>query len=425
MTRAGLVRNSVFVNTPPRVPISSRSLARKVENLLSGGNGTVFGYDRYYKGAGSDFGDFPTNTTSITWGYNVDGGQWFEAATTTAGVNRVWAQVGFNAVVGESYLLSFTVDSKTGSHGNGNVSIANGTFTGGTTLLTNPAPGRYVLGGLCTSGGAIQVRLGIGVNNTNAADATIRYSNIMLERVPSGRVYPSEYVRPGDQHVFNFSMSAGVTSGLVEAPVVGSAYPIPSNSSVLFLGDSFANDPGDYPTWLRYFLQSVPIAANGMGNPGAAIAAITAQVATGVSRRSTSPLASPYTLCIAHGGVNDVNGNRTLEQMKADRLAQINAIQSYGMYPLLLTTSPLNSANAGQQSVMDGYNAWIKTLGYPTYDLFTDASDGSADFKASWGSPDGVHPDTAFGKGYYVMGNRLANLIQLVTDARVTVVKNA
>ena len=142
MARPAVSLNSLFLNASPRPISSSRTAPRLVQNLLSGGNGVVFGYDRYYKGTGSDWGDFPTNTASITWGYNVDGGQWLECATTTAGDNRVWAAMSFTAVVGETYFLSFTVDSKTGSHANGNATLASGTFTGGTVLVNYPCPGR-------------------------------------------------------------------------------------------------------------------------------------------------------------------------------------------------------------------------------------------------------------------------------------------
>lgn len=101
--------------------------------------------------------------------------------------------------------------------------------------------------GLCTAGGTIQVRLGIGVNSTNAADATIRYSNVMVERVPKGQTYPNEYVRPGDQQVFAYTRTSVVTSGLEGTPTIGSTYAIPTRSSVLVLGDSFANDATDFP----------------------------------------------------------------------------------------------------------------------------------------------------------------------------------
>lgn len=408
--------NSLFVNTPARPYFSSRTSPRKVENLLSGGNGVVFGYDRYYKGAGSDWGDSPTNTASITWGYNVDGGQWFECATTTAGVNRVWAALSFTAVAGETYFLSFTVDSKTGSHANGNATLATGTFTGGTVLLNNPSPGRYALGGLCTVGGSIQVRLGIGVNSTNAADATIRYSNVMVERVPKGQTYPNEYVRPGDQQVFAYTRSSVVTSGLEGTPTVGSTYAIPTRSSVLVLGDSFANDATDFPGKLRIALRGKPIAVNFYGVAGARIDQITDQIASGQARQALTPTASPYTLCIAHGGVNDVAQGNTLAQAQSRRLAQIAAIETAGMRPILLTIPPYNPASAGQQTIIDAYNAWIKTLGYPLYDLYADANDGNGDFKAAWNASDGVHPGSAQGEGYDIMGQRLADLIMLIGD---------
>lgn len=416
VTRPTATLNPLFLNVPPRVPISQRTEPRMVENLMSGGNGTVFGYDRYYKGTGSDWGDFPTNTPAITWGYNVDGGQWFECATTTAGVTRVWAAMSFTAVVGETYFLSFTVDSKTGSHANGNATLATGTFTGGTVLVNNPSPGRYALGGLCTAGGTIQVRLGIGVNSTNAADATIRYSNVMVERVPKGQTYPNEYVRPGDQQVFAYTRSSVVTSGLEGTPTIGATYSIPTRSSVLVLGDSFANDATDFPGKLRTWLKHRNIAVNFAGVPGARIEEITTQIASGQARQALTPTASPYTLCIAHGGVNDVAQGKTLSHAQSTRMDQIAAIEAAGMRPLLLTIPPYNPASAGQQTIIDTYNAWIKTLGYPLYDLYADANDGSGDFKASWNASDGVHPGSAQGEGYDIMGKRLANLIMLIGD---------
>lgn len=417
VTRPAVPSHPLYLNASARPSLSTRQAPRLVENIMSGGNGVVFGYDRYYKGTGSDWGDFPTNTPAITWGYTVDGGQWFECATTTAGVNRVWAALSFTAVAGETYFLSFTVDSKTGSHSNFNAALSTGTFTGGTVQVNNPSPGRYALGGLCTVGGAINVRLGIGTNSTNAADATIRYSNVMVERVPLGRTYPSEYVRPGDQQVFAYSRTSTITSGAESAVTVGSIYVVPRMSSVLVLGDSFANDPGlDFPWWIRKSLGNVPIAVNAYGVAGARIEEITTQIASGFARQATTPTASPYTVCIAHGGVNNIAQGKTLAEAQTYRVAQISAIEAAGMRPILVTIPPYNPASAGQQTSIDAYNTWLKTLGYPLYDLYADANDGSGDFKTLWASGDGVHPGTAYGQGAHIMGQRLADLIQMIGD---------
>ena len=416
MTRPAITGEPLFYNVPTRPVMSSRTAPRMVETLLGRGNGsTTFGYERYYKNAVSSWGDFPTDTASVTWGYNVDGGDWFQCTTTAAGVQRVWAQVGFPAVLGERYLVSFTVDSKTGVTGGYNTTVAGATFTG-TASLQNITAGRYVLDLTCTAGGGALVRLGVGVLSNNANDASMRFSNVMVERVSVGTTYPSEYVRPGDRQVFNYTLSGVVTSGSVGTPTTGTPYAIPRRSSVLILGDSFANDPTDYPYWLRYHLRRFPIATNGLGESGATISQITPQIASELARQARTPLAFPYTVCIAHGGVNDVNSNRTLAQMQTDRLAQIAAIEAAGMLPILLTTSPLNNANGSQQTVMDGYNAWLKTLGYPLYDLFTDASDGNNDFKASWNSSDGVHPGSGISEGFSIMGRRLADLLLVLGD---------
>lgn len=416
MPRPLLINNPLYYSAHGRVPISVRQAPRLVENMLSGGNGAVFGYDRYYKGAGSDWGDFPASTPAITWGYNVDGGQWFECATTAAGIARVWAALSFTAVVGESYLLSFTVDSKTGTHINGNASLATGTFSGGTTLVTNPSPGRYALGGLCTVGGLIQVRLGIGVNANNAADSTIRYSNVMVERVPIGRTYPSEYVRPGDQQVFAYSRTSTVSSGAESAVVTGATYAIPVRSSVLVIGDSYTNDGTDFPGKMRLALRGHPVAVNFYGVPGARIEEITNQIASGFARQALTPTASPYTVCIAHGGVNNVAQGQTLDAITQFRVAQNAAVVTAGMRPVLLTIPPYNPANAGQQAIIDAYNAWIRTLGHPLYDLYTDAADPSANFKAAWNAVDGVHPGGGFTEGYAIMGQRLADLVLQIGD---------
>lgn len=413
MSHASLALPSLYLNVPPRP--ARLGVPRIVTSLLGRGNGsTTFGYDRYRKHASSSWGDFPADTAAVTWGYDSDGGQWFQCASEAGVLMRVWASVSFTAVVGETYLVSVTVDSKTGTHVSNNMDLAGGpTFTGGVSAINDPAPGRYVLGGRCTAGGTCTVRLGIGTSNNNNNTSTIRFSNVMVERVPAGTTYPSEYVRPGDQKAFNFTRTGTVTSGAVGAATHGTPYTVSTSSSVLILGDSFANDPGDFPSWIRTLTQGMPVATCGLGVAGAAIAAITDQIAAEVARTSTSPAALPFSLCIAHGGVNDVNSNRTLAQMQTDRLAQIAAIKAAGMSPILLTCPPLNAATAGQQAVMDGYNAWLKTLSYPVYDLFADADDGNDDFKTSWGSGDGVHPGTAWGQGAHIMARRLTDMIFL------------
>ena len=422
MSRASLALPSLYLNVSPRPVVSLRTAPRLVENLMGGVSSTAYGYERYQKGASSAWGDFPSNTSEIVWGYTTDGGQWFQATATLGAAERVWGAVSFPAVLGETYVISFTVDSKSGTHGAaGNAALASGTWTG-TASINNAALGRNALVVKATSNATAQVRLGVGVSANNGATGTMRFSNVMVERVSSSVAYPSEYVYPGEQRVFPYSYSTSVVSGAVQTPTVGATYSIPAQSAVLMLGDSWANDLwttssfGDFPWQARRFLQGKPIAVNAYGVSGARIDQITAQIATAVARNAAITGAAPYTLCVAHGGTNDIAQSKTLAEMQAARLAQIAVIESYGMRPILVTVPPYNAANAGQQTVMDAYNAWLKTLGYPVYDLYADANNGSGDLKATWDVGDGVHPSQGANGGAAIMGRRLADLIMLIGD---------
>lgn len=414
--------NPLFLNASPRPVVSQRTEPRRVENILVGLNPINYGFERYYKNALSSWGDFPTNTSDIVWGYNVDGGQWFQVTATAGGAERVWASAIWTAKTGETYVVSFTVDSKSGTHGGaGNATLGAGTWIG-TTSINNAQLGRNALIVTATSDATALVRLGVGVAANNGATGTMRFSNVMVERVSAGVAYPSEYVFPGEQRVFPYTYTTTVVGGAVQTPTVGSPYAISRRSAVLMLGDSWANEIwtalnfGDFPWQTRRALGNAPVAVNAYGASGARIEQITDQISFAVARNADIPGAAPYTLCVAHGGTNDIVQNRTLSQMQTDRLAQIAAIEAAGMLPILVTVPPYNAATAGQQTVMDQYNAWLKTLGYPLYDLYTDANNGSGDLKAVWDVGDGVHPTQGANGGAAIMGQRLADLIMLVGD---------
>lgn len=415
ITRAALSGNPLFIQAAPRPIRSPRTEPRIVRNALS------VNYKLYKKGGGTSWGDFPTDTAGITWGANVDGGQWFECASTVTTRERVWAQFGFKTVAGTKYIMSFDVISKTGTFNGYHVGLVSGTGTG-TTSIQNLTVGRHTMVFTSTSTGTTIVKVGIGVLSANANNATIRFGNIMVEQpVPQDRAVPWEYVTPGDERAFAYTYDTTLTGTLVNTPTLGSTYAIPSNSSILVIGDSWANEEentpstwGDFPAHMRRFLRNRPIAVNFRGVAGAQTDEITTQIASAFAETDVSLRVSPYTLCIMEGGTNDVAQAKTLAVMQSRRLAQIAAAEARGMKIILLTVPPYNAANAGMQTVMDGYNAWIKTLGYPVYDVFTDANDGSNDLKASWGSGDGVHPGQTYNDGSAIMGQRLADLIMLV-----------
>lgn len=419
MARPASTANSLFVNVPPRPLASSRTAPRLVENVMK------HTYRDYKSEAnGSDWNDFPDGTTGITYGHAVDGGQWMQFATTQDVLQRVWVTLSFPAAIGTKYIVSFTVDSKSGtisSGGNTNVSLHTVTATG-TTTAVDPAVGRHALVFTTTSAGTAQIRFGIGNAANNNNTATLRFSNIMVEcPADQTRSYPYEYVNARDQRVFPYSYSTSLTGTLVNTPTLGATYPIHARSSILVIGDSFTNDPdtlptigGDFPSHMRRYLRGKPIAVNSRGVTGQTIAQITDQIAAAFAETTVGAGAAPYTLCISEGGVNDANGGRTLAQMQADKLAQIAAIQARGMVPVLVNVGVFEAGDAGEVAIIAAFNAWLRTLPYPMYDLYTDSTNGANTYKSSWGSVDGLHPGQGYTQGSDIIGQRLADLIMLV-----------
>lgn len=413
--------NPLFLNASPRPVVSTRTAPRLVENVMK------HTY-RDYKAdtAGSDWADFPDGTSGITYGYAVDGGQWFQFATTQDVLQRVWVTMTVPVAVGTKYILSFDVVSKSGtisSGGNSNVSLQ--TCSGsGTTSIADPAVGRHAMVFTVTSGTSCVLRIGIGGSANNNFTATLRLANFMVECPrDQTRAVPWEYVNARDQRVFPYTYSTSLTGTLVNTPTLGPVLSMPSRSSILVIGDSFTNDPdvlptigGDFPSHMRRHLRGHPIAINSRGVTGQTIAQITDQIAAAFAETTVGAGADAYTLCIAEGGVNDANSGRTVAQMQADKLAQIAAIEARGMKPVLVNVGVFEAGDAGEVATIAAFNAWLRTLPYPMYDLYADSTNGVNTYKTSWGSVDGLHPGQGYLQGSDIMGQRLADLIMLVGD---------
>ena len=422
MSRAVAELNPLYLNVLPRPGVSSRTAPRLVENIMK------HTYRDYKADTdGSDWADFPDGSAGITYGYAVDGGQWLQFATTQDVLQRTWVTLSVPVAINTKYILSFTVDSRTGTisaGGNTNISFHTATVSG-TTGAADVAVGRHGIPFTTTSAGTLQIRFGIGNAANNNNTATLRISNIMLEcPQDQTRTMAYEYVNARDQRVFPYTYSSTYTGTLINTPTLGAVTVMPTRSSVLVIGDSFTNDyntgptvmGGDFPMYLRWALRGKPIAINSRGVSGATIAQITDQIETALAETTVDSGAAPYTLCIAQGGVNDANGGRTLAQMQTDKLAQIAAIEARGMLPVLVNVGVFESADAGEEAIILAFNTWLATLGYPLYDLYADSTNGVNTYKTSWGSGDGLHPGQGYLQGSDIMGQRLADLIMLIGD---------
>jgi len=411
-----ILSNALYYNVPSRPGMSSRTNPRIVTNLMTPNLKT------YTKAAGwaQSAAD-----GKYTWGGDVDGGQWVEFSN--AGGEQVFTSIDIYLRKGMRYVLSLTVEAKTGTLNARNFQITSAAQTG-TWELSNPALGRHVLAFTATSNLQVAMRIGIGTEAANTLAATLRVSNIMIEiSSDSARTYPYEYVQPGTQRAYAYTHTNTVSTTLCGTPTLGTSYAIPTRSSVLVVGDSFSDTHdnatnfggtsfGDFPFQMRRWLPNCAVTTRGVS--GKQISEITTLMSAAVAESIGAVGASPYTVCISQGGVNDMQvGSRTLAQMQADKLAQIDAIKAAGMVPVLVGIGAWDGFatwTAPFQVTTLAYNAWLKTLGYPMYDLYADSDDGTGTIKTAWGSSDGLHPGTGVSAGQAIMGQRLADLIQLI-----------
>ena len=68
-----------------------------------------------------------------------------------------------------------------------------------------------------------------------------------------------------DERAFAYTYDTTLSGTLVNSPTLGSPYPIPAQSSILVIGDSWANEEetlpstwGDFPAHMRRFLRNLP-----------------------------------------------------------------------------------------------------------------------------------------------------------------------
>ena len=419
ISRPTATLNPLFFNVPPHVPISQRTAPRIVQNLLTKNLQT------YTKAAG-----WSQNAADekYTWGGDVDGGQWVEFSAGAG--EQVFVTLTLSLKVGQRYILSLIVDSKTGTLDARNFQITTSGHSG-TWHLTNPDVGRHALVFTATSSGTTNLRIGIGTNVANTGAATLRISNVQAEiSTSSARDYPYEYVQPSTTRAYNYTNVTPMTGTLCGTPTLGEAYEIPRTSSVLVVGDSFSDSNpnldfggtefGDYPFHMQRMLPVGRFSVNTRAISGQTIAQITTQIENALTESVGSVGAAPYGVIIAQGGVNDmILSGRTLAQMQADKLAQIAVIEAAGAVPVLVGIAAWDgyvSWTSDRQAQTIAYNAWLSTLGYPLYDIYTDSDDGTGTMKTSWGSSDGLHPGTGYAQGQFIIGRRLSALIQLIGD---------
>jgi hypothetical protein len=361
----------------------------------------------------------PVSSPFITWGGDVDSGDWFEINVNNSGNPYTYVTGGFAAQAGETWILSFTVDSKSGTFNASSVALVDGcvALANGNTA-TNPPVGRQAyVWTLTTGGSSCHWRLGIGVVSFNSAVATARFSNVMLEKVTeSGRTYPYLYVPPGDTRVFNHTYTATLAGGAgLITNEVGPRLIIPANRSTLVVGDSICSDSLDFAYKAAYELVSrrnYGIAyrcANGDRLDQSLTRLHNAFAETGTVSGTV-----PWTTVAIESGINDVLQGADLATMQTRLLTLISAVREHNARPVLMTIGPWNAASGAQNTLITSYNTWIKSLGLPVLDKNLVCNNGSNLFATKCTSSDGLHPGGETYGGGQIIGQAFLDFLRVL-----------
>lgn len=397
--------------TPHKTPTNA---PRVVRNMITAAHNDY---------TAANWGESLAGSGSLQWGHPTDGGQWVSATTTGGATDRAYTVATFTGLVGERWIASFTVDSKTGTLAGDNVTL--GTCVSGVSSMNNPALGRNAIVVTLTTGGSCVMRFGNGTSSANPNASTIRISNIQLEKASTSRSYPYEYTRPGDQRAFPYTYTAslsGGTTGLVQNIVQGTTFTVHYRHSVLVIGDSICNDVtlfgigGDFPSHAMRLLELAKkeYAVVTRCVSGSQLDANLTHLDSAFAEPVYSAGVLPWTTVVIEGGINDVSSFVTLAQLKARLLALNAQVRSYGARPVFMTIGPWNAATGAQQTIITAYNTWIKTLGVPVIDANYICNAGNDTFAAKCNAADGLHPGTALHEGGHWRGAALADILQLL-----------
>lgn len=380
-------------------------------------------YRTYLKNAALYWSDFPTATPLITWGETLDGSQSFTA--NTDGVTaRVWGQWQQFVTAGETYILSFTIVSKTGPTPiNNNVDIFGVTGTG-TTSINNPAIGRHGMRMTFTSTGTLTMRMGLGTAGAGALNASIKFANVMMERVLDARTYPSEYVNPNDARAFDYTYSATQTGTLITSEAVGPSVKVPMGCSVIVVGDSMTDNTwssniqqGDFPFQMRNYIgKRAGISVYGIA--GDTMQGSETQLINAMADNIADSRALPWRAVILQGGTNNANASESLALLQTRQLSRIALARSYNLIPICVTIPPLGTGDATKKQIISDYSAWLTALcvaqKIPCYDVFSHANDGAGNWKTRWDSPDQIHPGTGEYEGATRWARKMSDLVALL-----------
>lgn len=263
------------------------------------------------------------------------------------------------------------------------------------------------------------LRLGIGIvdNETVIEGEQIVLEDPFLYELADQNAEPPEWVGSSPV-IVPYDNPCTLASNVITQAAYGTVQPFKRSDVVLFAGDSFGNDPTEYPTLIRDTYQ---IEAYNIHESNAQLDTIGANLSAFIASPTLHlPNSNFPKVAVLQGGINDIVNDVTLETMQSRVNANIEAARTADMIPVVLCVAPWKahaSWSAGRQTVTDAYNAWLLArTDILTVNIYGPLEDPSTTdtLLSAYDSGDGLHPSTA---GHAVIQARVTNALKRIADA--------
>lgn len=162
---------------------------------------------------------------------------------------------------------------------------------------------------------------------------------------------------------------------------------------VATVGDSFGNDPTEWPARLAAPDEVLNYATSGH------------RLITQIEGQLDTALLEPrLSAVVVQGGVNDLNQGTLAVNMETALTSMVSKIQSKGLVAIVIGVGPWKnyvSWSASDQTQTDLYNTWLTdnaaALGFSHVNIYTALEDGGApdELAAAYDAGDGLHPSVA------------------------------
>lgn len=260
------------------------------------------------------------------------------------------------------------------------------------------------------STGYVTVRVGVNINGTGAdLNSVGTFSRLQVNEIPASRNVPDEWTFPLIPMMIGYERGYVVANGVL-SKVLGSAkkYNYPDNNILIF-GDSFGNDPTDWPQVIGLDLTQNAVYNNSLSGETLAKAIADFSAESNLSphnnKGSNTIAIDNYVIrpksCVIARGLNDISAGATASVVQS-RISELVSLCA-GMQNILILDIPPWKGHVAwstaKEAVREGVNAWLESFCdgrrirlFKISDVLKDGTDAAV-LAAAYDSGDHLHPN--------------------------------